>query len=83
MIKLKHVFAYSLRFSASARDVRLREFSAQFLGIRLRGRGAVHLPPGEAASASPSLTENPIAVAMQAIENAPDWVLRHMTRPFG
>ena len=66
----------NLRFSASARDVRLREFSAQFLGIRFRGRGAVHLPPRDAASASPSLTENPIAVAMQAIENAPDWVLR-------
>ncbi len=60
-----------MRFSAAAREVILREFSADFLGIHFRGRGAFY--PAESA---PTAAGNPLAAAMQAIENAPDAVLR-------
>jgi hypothetical protein len=66
----------NLRFSASEQEVRLREFEAQFLGIQFRGRGTAY---GSVASsaAEPAPTEaNPLASALRAIEEAPDWVLR-------
>ena len=66
-----------LRFSASEREILLREFSADFLNIRFRGRGAVYLPPEDARpAASVPRTAHPVEVAIQALENAPDWVLQ-------
>lgn len=60
-----------MRFSADAREVLLREFSADFLGIHFRGRGAYY------PSAQPKTPlGNPLAAAMHAIENAPEWALR-------
>ena len=61
----------NLRFSASEREVLLREFSADFLNIHFRGRGAVYLSPRSRPAAS-----NPLATAVQAVENAPGWVLQ-------
>ena len=61
----------NLRFAAAAREVALREFSADFLGIHFRGRGTVY-PTAKARAP----LGNPLAAAMQAIENAPDWVLQ-------
>ena len=61
-----------MRFSADAREVLLREFSADFLGIHFRGRGAYY-PPAEQPEAT---VGNPLAAAMHAIENAPEWALR-------
>lgn len=60
-----------LRFTATEREVLLRDFSAQFLGIRFRGRGAVYLVPAARARAG-----NPLAAALQAIEQAPAAAVR-------
>lgn len=60
-----------MRFSAAAREVRLREFSADFLGIHFRGRGAFY-----PAEKSPTPVGNPLAAVLHAIENAPAGVLR-------
>ena len=60
-----------LRFSATGREVALREFSADFLGIHFRGRGTVY---PSAQTRTPA--GNPLVAAMQTIENAPDWALR-------
>ena len=69
-----------LRFSASEREILLREFSADFLNVHFRGRGSVGLPPPAAAAPRPSggpvLARNPLLSALQAIENAPGWVLQ-------
>lgn len=61
----------NLRFSASEREVILREFSADFLDIHFQGRGAVYLSPTHRRAA----VENPLALALQAAENSPSWVL--------
>ncbi len=60
-----------MRFSVAAREVRLREFSADFLGIHFRGRGAFY-----PAEKSPMPVGNPLAAVLHAIENAPAGVLR-------
>ena len=60
-----------LRFAATAREVTLREFSADFLNIHFRGRGTVY-PAVKARTP----VANPLAIALQAIENAPEWALR-------
>ena len=60
-----------MRFSADAREVLLREFSADFLGIHFRGRGAFYPAAQPQAPAG-----NPLAAAMDAIERAPEWALR-------
>ena len=60
-----------LRFSATEREVTLREFSADLLGIHFRGRGAFY-PAAKARTP----VGNPLAIAMRAIEDAPDWALR-------
>ena len=60
-----------MRFTADAREVLLREFSADFLGIHFRGRGAFY--PSSQPQAPGG---NPLAAALHAIENAPEWVLR-------
>lgn len=60
-----------MRFSADAREVLLREFSADFLGIHFRGRGAFY-----PAAQPKTPVGNPLAAALAAIENAPEWVLR-------
>ena len=62
----------NLRFSASEREVILREFSADFLDIHFQGRGAVYLA-SESRRTSPG---NPLALAILAAERAPGWVLR-------
>lgn len=67
-----------LRFSSSRREFLLRDFSADFLGIHFRGRGAVYFPPNQPAAdpgARPGMT-NPLAAGLQAIETAPDWLLK-------
>lgn len=61
-----------LRFSASGSEVRLREFSADFLNIHFRGRGTVY----PASSSSRPAASNPLAAAVEAVENVPDWVLQ-------
>jgi hypothetical protein len=66
----------NLRFSASEREVLLREFSADFLNIHFRGRGAVYLTPSALDVAPRPVPENPLAAAVHSIENAPEWVLR-------
>jgi hypothetical protein len=66
----------NLRFSATGREVRLREFEARFLGIQFRGRGAAY-GSAESADADRGAAEaNPLATALRAIEEAPDGVLR-------
>ncbi|MGD9782180.1 MAG: AsmA-like C-terminal region-containing protein [Kiritimatiellia bacterium] len=60
-----------LRFSATGREVVLREFSADFLDIHFRGRGMVY-PSAKARTPA----GNPLAAAIAAIENAPDWALQ-------
>lgn len=65
-----------LRFSASEQEVFLREFSADFLNIHFRGRGAVYLAPALADAPPRPPGMNPLAAAVQAIENAPDRVVR-------
>lgn len=65
-----------LRFSASDQEVRLREFDARFLGIRFRGRGAAYLSPETPVPAAEPTEANPLATALDAIEQAPEWVLR-------
>ncbi len=62
----------NLRFSASREEAHLREFSADFLGIHFRGRGAIHL---SAKSRRPTL-RNPLVLAVDTIENVPVWVLK-------
>ncbi len=61
----------NLRFSASDREILLREFSADILNIHFRGRGALY-----PSSRSSPTTRNPLAAAVQALENAPDWVMQ-------
>ena len=60
-----------LRFTATEREVALREFSADFLDIHFRGRGTIY-PAAKARTP----VGNPLAIAMRAIESAPDWVLQ-------
>lgn len=61
-----------LRFSASEREIQLREFSADFLNIHFHGRGTVFL----ADTPSVRISGNPLSFVLQAIENAPDGVLQ-------
>jgi hypothetical protein len=61
----------NLRFSASAKEVLLREFSADFLNIHFRGRGALY-----PSRRTKTTFRNPLAAAVQAAEEAPDWVLQ-------
>lgn len=63
-----------LRFTASEQEVLLREFSADFLDIHFRGRGAVYLAADPAAPPPAPSSGNPLAVAVDAIESAPMWV---------
>jgi hypothetical protein len=67
-----------LRFSASEREIRLREFDARMLGIQFRGRGAAYLSPspGDPAADAAPVGVNPLASVLQAIEQAPDGALR-------
>ncbi len=66
-----------LRFLASRREVLLREFSADFLNIHFRGRGAVYLSPNATAPVSSRPTmANPLSAALQALENAPEWAIK-------
>lgn len=60
-----------MRFSAAAREVLLREFAADFLGIHFRGRGAFY-----PADKPQTPVGNPLAAVLHAIENAPNGVLR-------
>ncbi len=60
-----------LRFSATDREVTLREFSADFLNVHFRGRGTVY-PSAKARTP----LGNPLTTAMRTIENAPVWALR-------
>ena len=68
----------NLRFSASESEILLREFSADFLNIHFRGRGAVYLStePAYKPAPAPRRRDNPLAVAVHAIENAPEWTLQ-------
>ena len=73
-ITIDHI---NLRFSASETEILLREFSADFLNIHFRGRGAVHLSSEQTLRATPApQNKNPLANAVQAIQNAPDFVLQ-------
>ena len=67
-IAITHI---DLRFSATEREVILREFSADFLDVHFRGRGTIY--PAAKAQAPAG---NPLTIAMRAIENAPAWALR-------
>lgn len=60
-----------LRFTATEREVILREFSADLLGIHFRGRGTVY-----PATKTRTRIDNPLTAAVQAIEDAPAWILR-------
>jgi len=63
-----------LRFTASEQEILLREFSADFLNIHFRGRGAVYLSPDTQQAASPDSTSgNPLSATVKAIEQAPAW----------
>jgi len=64
----------NLRFSASEKEVLLREFSADYLNIHFRGRGAVYLSPDSQTPSTTPREGNPLASAVQAIENAPAWL---------
>jgi len=67
----------NLRFAASEQEVLLREFSADFLNIHFRGRGALYLSKDSQQSDSPALTGgNPLSAAVKAIEQAPAWAAR-------
>ncbi len=57
-----------LRLSSSGQVVVLREFAADALNIRFRGRGALYLPETPVLRRVPT---NPLAVMLAAIENAP------------
>ena len=75
-----------LRFSMADHEVRLREFQTLLLGIRFRGRGVIHLPPPDpdapppAPDAPPPPGINPLKLALEHIEQAPDWTLRLVER---
>ena len=62
----------NLRLAATKEEALLREFSADFLNIRFRGRGAIFLSP---EARRPRL-QNPLVVALDTIENLPDWMLQ-------
>ncbi len=67
-----------LRFYASPREILLREFTADFLNIHFRGRGAVYLSPGETTPAEAPGPEvsNPLSAALQMLEQAPEWLMK-------
>lgn len=60
-----------LRFSTGPDEVRLHEFAADLLNIHFQGRGQAYPAPRKAATGA-----NPITTALQALENAPVWLLR-------
>jgi len=71
-IAIDHI---NLRFSASENEVLLREFSATYLNIQFRGRGAVYLSTTPQPQTTPR-KGNPLTAAVLAIEQAPAWVSR-------
>lgn len=70
----------NLRFSANRNELMLREFAADFLGIRFRGRGTVYFAPaGTASEKAPeeeAVRVNPLSRALDALDEMPDVVVR-------
>jgi len=57
------------RFSSNGPEILLRDFSARFLGVDFRGRGAAYLAPMAGAPKTPA--QNPLTAVLQVIEEAP------------
>lgn len=76
-----------LRFSANSNELMLRAFSADCLGIHFTGRGAIYFAPdgrneadtpsaAEASATTSPVAINPLARALDALQEAPDGVMR-------
>jgi hypothetical protein len=66
----------NLRFTANSNELLLREFAAECLGIRFRGRGAVYFAPEERVAATEERKANPLSQALEALDGLPDGVRR-------
>ncbi len=64
----------NLRFTANRNDLLLREFAAEFLGIRFRGRGAVYFDPAGRKAEGEKAEVNPLSRALEALDALPDGV---------
>ena len=65
-----------LRFTANSNELLLREFAAECLGIRFRGRGAVYFAPEAKEKAPEKRRANPLSQALAALDGLPDGVRR-------
>lgn len=66
----------NLRFTANSNEMLLREFVAECLGIRFRGRGAVYFAPGKTEEVEEERKVNPLSQALEALDGLPDGVRR-------
>lgn len=69
-MQIQHI---DLRFSANSNELMLRSFSAEFLGIRFNGRGALYFAPDppekRETAAAPAV--NPLSRALEAVDDMP------------
>lgn len=66
----------NLRFTANSNELLLREFAAECLGIRFKGRGALYFAPGKTEQAEEERKVNPLSQALEALDGLPDGVRR-------
>ena len=64
----------NLRFTANRNDLLLREFAAECLGIRFRGRGAVYFDPAGRKKEDEPEEVNPLSRALEALDSLPEGV---------
>ena len=72
-MQVQHI---NLRFSANSNELMLRAFSAECLGIRFNGRGALYFAPGEAKEREEEdePVVNPLSRALDAMDALPEEV---------
>ena len=63
-----------LRFTANAHALLLREFAAECLGIRFKGRGALYFAPENREASGEERKTNPLTQALEALDELPDGV---------
>ena len=72
-MQVQHI---NLRFSANSNELMLRAFSAECLGIRFNGRGALYFAPepGRKAETDAAPAVNPLSRALDAMDALPEEV---------